>query len=75
MEIKSDDEDTQPCVAPLPRSEILEMCEKLEMICMSESDTNTSLELSQLLHKFHGELHRQEQLSVRQTTLDSFGNS
>ena len=60
MEIKSDDEDTQPYVAPLPHSKILEMCKKLEMICMSESDTNTSLELPQLLHKFHGELHWQE---------------
>ena len=74
MEIKSDDEDTQPHVAPLPHSEILEMCEKLEMICMSESDPNTSLELPQLLRKFCGELRRQEQLSARQTTLDSFWN-
>ena len=75
VEIKSDDEDTQPCAAPLPHSEILEMCEKLEMICMSESDPNTSLELPRLLRKFHGELRRQEQLSARQTTLDSFWNS
>ena len=74
VEIELDDEDTQPHAAPLPCSKILEMCEKLEMTCMSESDTNTSLELLRLLHKFRGELHRQEQLSARQTTLDSFWN-
>ena len=75
MEIESDDEDTQPRVAPLPHSEILEMCKKLEMICMSKSNPNTSLELPQLLRKFRGELHQQEQLSMRQTTLDGFWNS
>jgi hypothetical protein len=46
VEIESDDEDTQPCAAPIPCSEILQMCEKLEMVCMSDSDADTSLELT-----------------------------
>lgn len=57
MEIKSDDEDAKPHPAHIRYSKILEMCEKLEMVCMSESDANTSLELPRLLRKFCGELH------------------
>ncbi|KAH0835461.1 hypothetical protein J3R83DRAFT_9097 [Lanmaoa asiatica] len=75
VEIESDDEDTQPRAAPIPRCEILEMCEKLERICMSESDANTALELPRLLRKFRGELRQQEQSSAKQTTLDGFWKS
>ena len=72
IEIESDDDDTQPHAAPVPRSEILQMCEKLEMACMSESDANTSLELTRLLRKFRGELRRKELLNAKQTTLDGY---
>lgn len=72
IEIESDDDDIQPHAAPVPRSEILQMCEKLEMACMSESDANTSLELTRLLRKFHGELRRKELLNAKQSTLDGY---
>ncbi|KIN97778.1 hypothetical protein M404DRAFT_31984 [Pisolithus tinctorius Marx 270] len=75
IEVCSDDEelkDITPQVVPVPRSEIIQLCEKLELACILESDADTSLELVRHLRKFHGEMCRKELQNATQTTLTSY---
>ena len=60
MEVESDDAPDPMQHVRVPHSEIIQICEKLEMVCLSESDADTSLELTDLLCKFHGESVRRD---------------
>ncbi|KIJ04375.1 hypothetical protein PAXINDRAFT_122841 [Paxillus involutus ATCC 200175] len=66
----SDDEDDEP--VPIPsRSELILICEKLEMACITYSDAGTSLELSRQLRQFRGALRCEELQNAKQVTLQS----
>ena len=59
IEVNSDDkEDVQPGMTAMSSSEIVLLCEKLEMACISQSHAGASLELIKHVHKFCGEMHR-----------------
>jgi hypothetical protein len=76
MEVDSDDEElTQSRAAPIPCSEIIQICKKLETICISESNADTSLDLTRLLRKFRGELRQKKLANAKQMTLDGFWKS
>lgn len=58
VEVDLDDkEDIQPTAMLMSSSDIVLLCEKLEMACISQSHANTSLDLIQHIHKFHGKMH------------------
>ena len=60
IEVDSDDkEDVQPSMTPMSSSEIVLLCEKLEMACISQSHAGVSLEL--IRH-----------VNMKQTSLDSY---
>lgn len=68
IEVDSDDdEDVQPGMILMSPSEIVLLCEKLKMACISWSHAGASLELIRHVHKFHGEMHREELQNMKQT--------
>ena len=73
IEVNSDDEeDVQPKMTPMSSSEIVLLCEKLEIACISQSHAGASLELIRHVCKFCGEMHQEELQNMKQTSLDSY---
>lgn len=60
--------------SPTLHSEIILSYEKLEKACIAQSHAETSLELTQQLRKFRGEMHRALE-NAKQATLDGIGGS
>ncbi|KAH0835693.1 hypothetical protein J3R83DRAFT_9469, partial [Lanmaoa asiatica] len=53
-------------------SEMIQLCEKLEMACITRSGADTSLEVVRQLRKLRGDVRREEMQTAKQTTLDSY---
>ncbi|KAG2067901.1 hypothetical protein BDR04DRAFT_1104285 [Suillus decipiens] len=68
-----DDDDDDDSAAPsITRTDLLHLCQQLEVGCMQYGDPQFSLDLSSQLCKFRAQLHREEILYARQTSLEQY---
>ena len=72
VEINSEDEEDIQPMTPISCSEIIQLCEKLEMACLTQIDVDTLLELTRQLRRFRGVMRHKELQNMKQTTLNSY---
>jgi hypothetical protein len=65
----SDDDDVHESIT---RTDLLDLCQRLEVGCMQYGDPQFSLNLSSQLRIYRGSLRREELLTAKQTSLDQF---
>ena len=72
--INVDSDDDESITPDIPRSEAINLCERLTEACLQHSDASSDLAIDLLtqLRCFHGFLHRKELIHAKQTTLDDF---
>jgi hypothetical protein len=63
------DEDNTPSIS---RTDILDMCQRLEVGCLQYGDPQFSLNLSSQLRIFRAKLRREELMTTTQASLDQF---
>ncbi|KAG2033937.1 hypothetical protein BDR03DRAFT_1094037 [Suillus americanus] len=72
IEIDSDDDDNDSAAASVTRTDLLHLCQPLEVGCMQYGDPQFSLNLLSQLRTFRAQLRREELLNARQTSLEQF---
>ncbi|KAJ8591213.1 hypothetical protein M405DRAFT_814739 [Rhizopogon salebrosus TDB-379] len=72
IDIDSDSDDDEDNTPSISRTDILDMCQRLEVGCMQYGDPQISLNLSSQLRIFRAKLRREELMTTRQASLDQF---
>jgi len=75
IDVDSDDDDGNDddnAHSSITRTDLLDLCRRIEVGCMQYGDPQFSLNLSMQLRIFRGALRREELMTVRQTSLNQF---
>ena len=72
VDIDSDDDAEGDDGPSFMRTQLLDLCQQLEIGCMQHGDPQSTLHLSSELRIFHAKLRREELLNAKQTSIDSY---
>ncbi|KAI6001165.1 hypothetical protein EDD15DRAFT_2229960, partial [Pisolithus albus] len=77
VEIESDDEDSEPGYreTEMGMSEAIQLCEKMERVCITYGTPETAVDLSRRLRQFRIMMRGKEGMQLKQSTLDAWACS